>query len=85
MRFNAAPVLLTYPDDLLLESRIETAKSNASDVHSWTIENETHKLWRVDNTEDVIFIKNAFHNIPSLYIADGHHRSASSALLASEL
>ena len=85
VRFNAAPVLLTYPDDLLLESHLETAKLKASDIHSWKTNNETHKLWRVDNPEDIIFIKKAFHKIPSLYIADGHHRSASSALLAREL
>ena len=85
VRFNAAPVLLTYPDDLTLENHIETAKSNASDFNSWETENEAHKLWCVDNPEDVNFIQKRFENIPSLYIADGHHRSASSALLAREL
>ena len=34
---------------------------------------------------DVDFIQTAFKKIPSLYIADGHHRSASSALLAAEI
>jgi len=85
VRFNAAPVLLTYPDSLTLETRIKTAKSNASDFNSWTTENEAHKLWCIDNPEDVNFIQKGFENIPSLYIADGHHRSASSALLAREL
>ena len=85
VRFNAAPVLLTYPDDLTLETCIETAKLNASEFNSWATENETHKLWCADNQEDVRCIQKAFQNIPSLYIADGHHRSASSALLAREL
>jgi len=85
VRFNAAPVLLTYPDDLTLETCIETAKLNASEFNSWATENETHKLWCADNQEDVRRIQKAFQNIPSLYIADGHHRSASSALLAREL
>ena len=85
VRFNAAPVLLTYPDDITLKSAIGKAKLNASDVNSWKTENEAHKLWCIDNPEDIHFIQSAFHNIPSLYIADGHHRSASSALLAREL
>ena len=85
VRFNAAPVLLTYADDLTLETGIQNAKKKASEFNSWATENETHKLWCVDDPEDVIFIQKAFQNIPSLYIADGHHRSASSALLAREL
>jgi len=85
VRFNAAAVLLTYPDDLRLETAILKAKINASDFNSWTTENEAHKLWCVDDPEDVNFIQKGFENIPSLYIADGHHRSASSALLAREL
>ena len=85
VRFNAAPVLLTYADDLTLETGIQNTKKKASEFNSWATENETHKLWCVDDPEDVIFIQKAFQNIPSLYIADGHHRSASSALLAREL
>ncbi len=85
VRFNAAPVLLTYADDLSLETGIQNAKKKASEFNSWTTENETHKLWCIDAAEDVAFIQKGFQNIPSLYIADGHHRSASSALLAREL
>jgi uncharacterized protein (DUF1015 family) len=85
VRFNAAPVLLTYPDDLTLEKEIQNAKKKATEFNSWTTENETHKLWCVDDQDTVQCIHNAFQNIPVLYIADGHHRSASSALLAREL
>jgi len=85
VRFNAAPVLLTYPNDLNLATKIKNAKLNASELNSWSTENETHKLWCVNNSEDVHLIQKAFETIPSLYIADGHHRSASSALLAREL
>ena len=85
VRFNAAPVLLTYADDLSLETGIQNAKKKASEFNSWTTENGTHKLWCIDAAEDVAFIQKGFQNIPSLYIADGHHRSASSALLAREL
>ena len=85
VRFNAAPVLLTYPDNLTLETGVKNAKLNASEFNFWSTKNETHKLWCIDNKEDVQCIQKAFQKIPSLYIADGHHRSASSALLAREL
>ena len=85
VRFNAAPVLLMHEDDVTLETAIKNAKEKASEFNSWTTENETHKLWCVDDPETVKCIQNAFQNISELYIADGHHRSASSALLAREL
>ena len=84
VQFNAAPVLLTYPDSSLLETHIKIAKLNSTTVNSWSTENETHKLWSVENHEDIQHIQDGFKTIPSLYIADGHHRSASSALLARE-
>jgi len=84
VRFNAAPVLLTYPDHPTLEAQIEAAKLNSKKINTWATKNETHKLWSVDHPKDIFDIQNSFQNIPSLYIADGHHRSASSALLARE-
>jgi uncharacterized protein (DUF1015 family) len=85
VRFNAAPVLLTYSNNLTLETGIQNAKKKASEFHSWTSENEIHKLWCINDPETVNFIQKGFLNIPTLYIADGHHRSASSVLLAREL
>ena len=85
VRFNAAPVLLTFPDDGNIEKGIEAAKINAQEINSWSNENETHKLWCIDNTSDINILTKAFANVPSLYIADGHHRSASSALLARDM
>ena len=85
VRFNAAPVLLTYPDNETVETVVLSAKSNATEINSWHAENETHKLWRIETKKEVSFIQKAFENIHSLYIADGHHRSASSALLAKEM
>ena len=84
VQFNAAPVLLTYPDNSSLETSIKNAKLNTTTFNSWSTQNETHKLWCVENHEDILGIQNGFQKIPSLYIADGHHRSASSALLARE-
>ena len=85
VRFNAAPVLLTFPDDPNIEKAIETAKENTQEINAWSTENEIHKVWCINNVSDITILTKAFANVPSLYIADGHHRSASSALLASEM
>jgi len=85
VRFNAAPVLLTFADNQNINKVIQTAKNNATEIDDWITENETHKMWRVDMDCDVKKFTKTFEGIPNLYIADGHHRSASSALLAKEI
>ncbi len=46
---------------------------------------DTHYLWKIDDDEIVTRINTLFAEMKSLYIADGHHRSASSFLLAEKL
>ena len=47
-----------------------------------TTNKSLHKPWIVDNLKDINIITNAFNKIDNIYIADGHHRCASSALLS---
>ncbi len=37
----------------------------------------THNVWKIDDIEEIATIKEEFEHIPSIYIADGHHRAAS--------
>ena len=46
---------------------------------------DTHYLWKVEDEAVIKIIQEEFDKINTIYIADGHHRSASSALLAKEL
>ncbi len=41
-------------------------------------------MWKIDNEEDIQWLQQEFEKIPELYIADGHHRSASADLLHDE-
>jgi uncharacterized protein (DUF1015 family) len=43
-----------------------------------------HQLWIIDNSDDIETITTEFAKMPSLYIADGHHRSAAAALVGAE-
>src|SRR5207253_11343560 len=38
-----------------------------------------HSSWAIGQAGEIDFIARAFAGIPSLYIADGHHRSAAAA------
>ena len=80
--FNAEPVLLTYPDNDVVNSIINKHQKERPEYEFSTTDKNTHLLWLISNEDEVKQITKAFTKIDSLYIADGHHRSASSALLA---
>jgi len=79
--FNAEPVLFCYPNDRDLDLLISDISQTSPDYDFTTTDTVRHTLWVVDNTKTVAKISERFNAIPSIYIADGHHRSASSALL----
>jgi uncharacterized protein (DUF1015 family) len=83
--FNAEPVLLTYPDNEAIANVIKEYQETRAEYEFSTSDKDTHLLWLVSKQKDIDIITNAFKEIPTLYIADGHHRSTSSCLLAQGL
>lgn len=83
--FNAEPVLITYPDNKNLEHIIKKNTQTRSEYEFTTTYRDTHYLWKIDDPQTVAAIKQEFDNCKSLYIADGHHRSASSFLLQQDM
>jgi uncharacterized protein (DUF1015 family) len=79
--FNAEPVLFCYPNDNVLDNLISDVSNSVPDYDFTTTDKIRHTLWVVNDTKKVETITKRFSAIPSIYIADGHHRSASSALL----
>ncbi len=82
VKFNAEPVLMTYPDHPTIARIIQHTKKEDPLHHFTTPDKTSHRLWKISNGKTIKEITDAFANIDSLYIADGHHRSASSELLA---
>jgi len=82
--FNAEAVLLTYPDDDDLAAIIEKVMEERSEYEFTTTYRDTHYVWKVDDTIIVEKIESLFARMKTLYIADGHHRSSSSYLLAKD-
>lgn len=83
--FNAEPVLITYPDNKNLEHIIKENTQTRSEYEFTTTYRDTHYLWKINDPQTVAAIKQEFDNCKSLYIADGHHRSASSFLLQQDM
>ena len=82
--FNTEPVLITYPDKDEINNWILDKKKSQPIYHFSTTNKEKHTLWLVDNDHEIFWLEKQFEQIPELYIADGHHRSASAELLYDE-
>jgi len=80
--FNAEPVLLFHQKNTAITNLIQYYKVTRAEYEFATTDKTIHKLWLVNSSKDINIIINSFKSIDNLYIADGHHRSASSALLA---
>jgi uncharacterized protein (DUF1015 family) len=83
--FNAEAVLLTYPDNAALKAIIEEVMQSRAEYEFTTTYRDTHYLWNVADETLLKRIQHIYDQMPALYIADGHHRSASSYLLAEDL
>ena len=83
--FNAEPVLLSYPDIPGLDVIVARHRMERPEYEFYTTDGHLHRLWAIDEEEDHHSIEAYFERIPALYIADGHHRCASSALLSEEI
>lgn len=82
---NIEPVFFAYPDNEHLDTVIDkyTAKEPEYDFIAQP-GNLHNRLWVVDNENDIADITREFGKMSSLYIADGHHRSAAAALVGKE-
>jgi len=79
--FNTEPVLITYPDSVEINTFIALRKKSKPVYEYSTTNKEKHTLWKIDTQSEIDWLQEHFEEIPNLYIADGHHRSASAELL----
>lgn len=82
---NIEPVFFAYPDNSRLNALLERyAKTEPEYDFIAPIDGFRHQLWVVADEADIKLITDEFAAMPSLYIADGHHRSAAAALVGAE-
>lgn len=82
---NVEPVFFAYPDDEVLTELIAKYASTEPEYDFVApIDGFRHRLWCVADDADIQTVTEEFAKMPSLYIADGHHRSAAAALIGEE-
>lgn len=82
---NIEPVFFAYPESKVLDAIV--AKYTAQKpVYDFVAPDDGfgHQFWVIDDDTDIEAVTEAFKEMPSLYIADGHHRSAAAALVGAE-
>jgi uncharacterized protein (DUF1015 family) len=82
---NIEPVFFAYPDNVVLDALVKkyTAKTPEYDFIA-PIDGFGHQFWLIDDAKDIATVTEEFGKMESLYIADGHHRSAAAALVGDE-
>jgi len=73
---NTGPIFLTYKANEAINA--VTVKYMAkTPVYDFVSDGVAQTVWVIDGEEDIAAVTAAFEQTPCLYIADGHHRSAS--------
>ena len=80
---EGSPVLLTYVPDVTINRIIAETRANGNAI-SMGNAHAIHKLWKIEDETVIEQLVSAFAGIETAYLADGHHRLASSAKLAAE-
>lgn len=82
---NIEPVFFAYPSNAEVNAIV--AKYTAtSPIYDFVAEHDGfgHQFWIINDKADIARITELFAQMPALYIADGHHRSAAAALVGAE-
>ncbi len=82
---NMEPVFFAYPDNEVLDEVVaRIARETPEYDFIAPVDGFKHQFWLVKDEKDIQTITETFAQIPNLYIADGHHRSAAAALVGAE-
>ena len=82
---NIEPVFFAYPDNTVLDQLImRYAQTEPEYDFIAPIDGFRHQFWVIGDDKDIATVTEEFAKMPSLYIADGHHRSAAAALVGAE-
>ena len=81
---NIEPVFLAFPDNNTLEDIIDRTAQTTPEYDFVSEDGIGHTLWVIRDKETIDTITREFGEIPYLYIADGHHRTAAAAHVGEE-
>ena len=74
---NTGPIFLAHRKNDILKEIIAAWKEYHEAEYDFVSDGVRQEIWVIDDDNVIKRITEEFSNIPSLYIADGHHRAAS--------
>ena len=82
---NIEPVFFTYPDNDEINAIVEdVVKNNDPDYDFTAADGFGHHFWVIRSAEQNRRLTELFADVPALYVADGHHRTAAAARVGQE-
>ena len=81
---NIEPVFFAYPHQDELDAIVANVTAKPAEYDFVAPDGFGHHFWVIDDEATIARITELFAAIPSMYIADGHHRSAAAALVGDE-
>ena len=84
-RLNYEPVFFAYPHVNEIDELVVDVKTGSPVYDITTNDGIQHTLWVINAADKVAKVKELFEKkVPSIYVADGHHRTAAGALVGEE-
>lgn len=82
---NVEPVFFAYPHHEELDNIVARVASGEPEYDFVSdLDGFGHTFWVISDKEDIARITELVAEMPAMYIADGHHRSAAAALVGNE-
>ncbi len=83
---NIEPVFFSYPANAEIDAIVSGIVNTTKPVYDFVAEDGFgHQMWRIQDEKTIARITELFSQIPALYVADGHHRTAAAARVGQEM
>ena len=81
---NVEPVFFAYPHNDEIDAIVAEVVKGEPEYNFVAPDGFGHHFWVIEDEVTIARITELFAQMPSMYIADGHHRSAAAALVGNE-
>ena len=82
---HTGPIFLTYRASPAIDTIVEAIRAGKPEYDFVPPDKVRHRLWVIDDAKIINTLVQEFGGVSSLYVADGHHRSAAAARVGDEL
>ncbi len=79
---QTGPVMLAYPSSPQVDEILKAACAGEADMDVTGEDGVRHQLWVIGDQEIIAQLSARFEEMKAIYIADGHHRSASASRIS---